>query len=270
MVQSVWRVGSNGLWYRPAVAKHGIVGVSIDAAWDARGWRDDETVNDTAARIRLGTRRRIARDCAAAGWTVPLFVLHATEMVTEAVMRAPWGAPASRVHVMHDWTEHSKAWLSSPTGDLVYPAGAWERGTAVSTDGTVREALWLYASGRKVEVAIDRGALTTDARMGSILRTALHGATWMFDLIDALRAESVPDPRGEALERMMQSPHEASDWQVFVHPDGRMWSIRQASDGYHLRIGAPDDDPVFKERRGRRAELDALIREQLAEGFVRR
>jgi hypothetical protein len=34
-----------------------------------------------------------------------------------------------------------------------------------------------------------------------------------------------------------------------------------------LRLGAPDDDPVFKERPG---DPDALIAEQLADGFVER
>jgi hypothetical protein len=58
-------------------------------------------------------------------------------------------------------------------------------------------------------------------------------------------------------------------WRAFHHPDGRVWAIRPGGSGYQLRIGAPDDDPIVKERASVRSlrDVEALIAEQLADGF---
>ncbi len=248
--------------------------IRVDDAWDLGKELVPSAVSreDSAATVRLATRRRIERECTAAGWTLDDFWKRVTAILTSRFFQAPWSEPARRVYVTSDWTANTVLWdMTLDAGVLVYPAGMWERDHAIETDGTTREVVKLFAEPNTVAVDIDRATLTgTDATLQAILRTALHGPTWLFDLLDALRARTVPDPRGEELERLALKPRDADDWQVFVHPDGRMWSIRLSTNGYHLRIGAPDDEPVFKERRATEAQLDELIREQLAEGFVRR
>lgn len=59
-------------------------------------------------------------------------------------------------------------------------------------------------------------------------------------------------------------------WRVFTHADGRVWSIRLGGPGYQLRIGAPDDEPVLKERASAQPQRDVekLIAEQLVDGFT--
>jgi|GEM_PF-2516418 hypothetical protein len=68
-------------------------------------------------------------------------------------------------------------------------------------------------------------------------------------------------------ETLVPSP---APWRAYRHPDGRVWSIRVGGPGYQLRIGAPDDEPVLKERASTRPlrDLEALIAEQVADGFA--
>jgi hypothetical protein len=241
--------------------------IPIDDSWDPTEGpvlSDDTRVSDTEALARLETRRRFARHCAETDLALDEAHRLLEALVIERLVQAP------RVYVCRQWTADSKYWTTQ-LGDrtLVYAPPGWGRDRAIvteTTDGVTREALTLYADGRQAEVEIQRSVWPAGP-LTSVLRTAFLGPQWIFSIFDLLRARANPDGRGEVLERKKQSPEQATDWEVYAHPDGRVWSIRPSTKGFQLRLGDPDDDPVFKDRAGSPA---AAITEQLAEGFVRR
>jgi hypothetical protein len=120
-----------------------------------------------------------------------------------------------------------------------------------------------------VEMSIARrdvlGPVDRMRTLESISISALPTEQWFFALLDLLRARYVPEPRREDLERLARPGSLEADWRVLRHPDGRVWSIRKSNTGFQLRLGAPDDDPVFKERVG---DMDALVAEQIGRAHV--
>lgn len=238
--------------------------IPVDDTWDpTEGLVLDraatERFTDTEATARLETRRRFAR---AKGDAKKL-----EDLVHEMLFRKPWdGKPPERVYVTRRWTIGSKYWATPIGGStLIYAPAGWGRDSIRSYDDD-RETLTLFADGREVEVDIHRSAWPAGP-LTAALKSAFVGPHWMFSVFDLVRAVRFPDLRGEALERMKQTPQDATDWAVYVHPDGRVWSIRPSTKGYQLRLGDPDDDPIFKDRAG---SPETAVEEQLADGFIRR
>lgn len=226
------------------------------------GWPKD----DTAAATRLDVRRRLERDAVASGLTpAGLYELY-EHALSEAFFHAPWAAPANpNLYLPAQWGPES-TWLTVSLAGLRvhYASAAYARIDApqlmlfCAPDlecvlPHTRDDFFKHAAQPRVLHAISISALPTER--------------WLYALLDALRARHVPDPRGEELLRLATPARLADDWRVFVHADGRIWSIRPSAGGFQLRLGAPDDDPVFKERKG---DMKALIAEQLADGFVER
>ena len=226
------------------------------------GWPDD----DASATQRLDVRRRVARDAIAAGLTFEGVCELFEQAVSEALFHAPWKRPtAPELFVRMPWSVLS-SYLSVHLAGLTlrYPSDEWSRTTGAT--------LHLFSMPEnEVEVSLARadmlGCVDQARTLESISISALPSERWFFALLDLLRSRRVADPRGEELERLAKHAQLADDWRVFVHRDGRVWSVRKSSGGFQLRLGAPDDDPVFKERPG---DPDALIAEQLADGFVER
>jgi hypothetical protein len=243
--------------------------VSVPAPWPqlavTPAWPDD----DRAAVLRLDVRKRVTRDALAAGFTEVGFHALLEFAVTEAILQAPWPREVgAELFVMMPWTTNS-TYLRLQLGQftLHYPADSWSRRT--------EPALSLFSpTAGEVEVSVERADLLVRLperqRVEGIFISALPSEGWLFAIFDLLRARTVPDLRGEEVVRLALPPQQADDWRVFLHPDGRVWSIRPAHGGFQLRLGAPDDDPVFKERKGSNDERDRLIAEQLADGFVER
>lgn len=227
---------------------------------ELEGWPDD----DAAAAMRHDVRRRLERDALAAGFTVEgLYALY-EQALSEAFFHAPWPGPANPdVYLPSHWGTESR-WLTvSLAGLRVHYASrvSWrveapklELFCAPDLECSVphtREDVFVHSAQPRVLHAISISALPNEK--------------WLYALLDALRARRVPDPRGAELIRLATPAAKADDWRVFYHPDGRVWSIRPSTGGFQLRLGAPDDDPVFKERKG---DMNALIAEQVADGFV--
>lgn len=233
----------------------------IEAAWPA---------SDRDAAARHDVRRRVERDALAAGFTLEGFLDLVEHAVSETLFHAPWTQPpAPPLYVEMEWTTES-TWLRVNVGgvELCYPHGEWAR------RGLDAELSLFSAPAQKVKLKLTRAELAARLperqKVEGIFISALPSEGWFFALLDVIRARRVPDPRGEELLRLATPAEKADDWRVFIHADGRVWSIRPAAGGFQLRLGAPDDDPVFKERKATAAELEALIAEQLADGFTER
>lgn len=252
----------------------------VDDSWDPREGLTvdaarDQQQSDGEATARLATRRRIERDCKDAKLRVEDFYVRLEAIVVARLLRSPWGdLRPRRVYIERRWTSTSKYWSLSLDGTmLAYPPAGWGRSQEGSLflDGGEITSLTLFVEpSHEAELDVQPDAVIDDPVVRDILRTAIHGSSWFFQMLDLLRARQLPDGRGEDLERMAQSPRDATDWQVFVHADGRVWAIRPSTKGFQLRLGDPDDDPVFKDRAGTAADLATLIDAQLADGFVRR
>ena len=121
---------------------------------------------------------------------------------------------------------------------------------------------------RRMEVATSREALLEllDADATTRLRPVVEAAfpktaRWLFSALDFVRSFTVPSQADALLA-----------WRCYVHPDGRHWAVRVTREGYELRLGAvddPSDPPLLRPRRCEEpeAEVEALLGEQLAEGF---
>jgi hypothetical protein len=248
----------------------------VDATWDpaeglSLGAERAQRDSDAEATARLATRRRIVRDCVATSLDVDDFYSRVEQLLTERFLREPWGERSpGHVYIERQWTSGSKYWSLALDGTtLMYPPAGWGRAETGIPNPDVEGIVLFVEPDRKLELDVHRDRLVVDPIVRSILRTAIHAVPWVFAMLDLVRARQVPDPRGEELERLAQSPRDASDWQVFEHPDGRIWSIRASAKGYQLRLGDPADDPLFKERAGKAADMTELIDAQLSDGFVR-
>jgi hypothetical protein len=62
-----------------------------------------------------------------------------------------------------------------------------------------------------------------------------------------------------------------ASWVELRHPDGRTWAVRERRNGFELRIGE-GEDAVIRKRTSPKpsAEVRRLLREQAAEGFLRK
>lgn len=240
--------------------------VVVPPPWPAlpvlEGWPAD----DPGATRRLDVRRRFERDATAAGLTFDGACELFEQAVSEALFHAPWKQPAQpELFVRMRWSASSSYLAVHLAGlTLRYPSDEWSR--------TTEATLHLFSMPQnEAELSLTRaevlGHVDQARTLESIAISALPAERWFFALLDLLRARRIADPRGEELERLAKPPQLADDWRVFFHPDGRVWSVRKSSGGFQLRLGAPDDDPVFKERTG---DPDTLIREQLADGFAER
>lgn len=235
----------------------------------------DPKETDRHAAARLESRRKIERDCAAAGLTAAEFVQQLERAFAEALTASFGPEPVRRVYVAMECTSESYYWSVQLGGlELRYPGSAWSRWNAVERDGGEGQSLRLF-------VEPDRRA-TLDARpeaiiahaaeragLREVLISALPRAGWFFWFFDLVRARAIPDPRGEALERATTPPALADDWEVFTHLDGRIWAIRRSKNGFQLRLGDPSDDPIFRDRVASAAGYQDLVQSQLSAGFVR-
>ena len=62
-----------------------------------------------------------------------------------------------------------------------------------------------------------------------------------------------------------------ASWIELHHPDGRSWAVRERRTGFELRIGEGEDAVIRKRASANpSAEVRRLLREQAAEGFVRK
>jgi hypothetical protein len=205
---------------------------------------DDPKQTDAYATARLENRRKIERDCTAAGLEVAFFIQQLESAFADA-----FGVATTRAFIAMEWTSDSFYWSVQLAGiEVRYPATTWCRTGAVQGD-----AIEVFVEpDRSVEIDVSYEAIaeraSVRAGLREILVSALPRTGWLFWFFDLVRARAVPDLRGEALERMALPPSLADDWDAFTHPDGRVWSIRRSKTGYQLRLGDPTDDPIFKQR----------------------
>ena len=223
--------------------------------------------------VRLDVRRRVERDCAAAGLTVPGLIKLVSQALSETFFHAAWEkrppAPLTRVII----PAGDVAW-SVKVGEFeVLYLPAPERGNLVHTRIEGDELLKVATPENEWAELDIRRSLVTRALgehgkpVYDLLISALPASEWIFAFLDLARGETVPDPIDAAPAAVPEAP-----WKVFLHPDGRVWAIRKGLDRYLLRLGARDDDPVFKERPSTRpdAEINRLITEQFRDGFLAR
>lgn len=233
---------------------------------------DDSTEQQLA--LRADVARRVERDCSAAGLTVAGFVELVGHALVETIFQAQWKgrtspAPLTRVCLPPRWG--SDVLWRVKLGDLevLYPPPG-ER-TPLETRLSGEELLTVALP--------DLGGAQLDARRSvvaralgghaqaatNILISALPTIDWVYAFLDLARGTQVPDSLVVKTPAVSQPP-----WRVFHHADGRAWAIRRGGAGYLLRLGDPKDDPVLKERPSKNAdaEIDRLVREQLADGFV--
>lgn len=249
----------------------------------AEGWKEATTEQ---AYVRLDTRKRIARDCDAAGLTVNGFLELVGHAICEAIFQAEWkgtrsDGPLTRVYVPFRWSTGSVNWrVRLGSLEVLYPPPG-PRGNIVHTDSTGAERIGVWApGGAEAAVEIRRSqvtrALGPNAKAAyDILMSAVPSVDWVLAFFDQVRALQVPDGEADAAGAVVFEAASREQgllpWQVFHHPDGRIWAIRAAKNGYQLRLGDPKDDPVIKERPSRTTDVEILrlVGEQLADGFVR-
>ena len=250
--------------------------LAIDDRWVSGA--DHSADSDRAAAIRLSARRQVAEQLGEADIEEDSLRAGVGRILRDTIASAPWasGVKPKRVYTAMPWTRGSMYWRIDIEGlELLYPPPGVARVRSVQAPAMGQEIVtFVTESAPSAELDIGRDALSRKAKkddaLFAILLASLPTTGWFFALCDLYRAMQVTDPRGEEFERLGQSAETASDWQVFDHPDGRVWSVRASTKGYQLRLGKPDDDPVFKERVGTTADLVGLIEEQRAEGFVPR
>jgi hypothetical protein len=68
-------------------------------------------------------------------------------------------------------------------------------------------------------------------------------------------------------------PTPPQPWRRFRHADGRGWQLRLAGHDVEIFIEVDDDEPIerrrsFATREAAQRDHEALIREQLADGFI--
>jgi hypothetical protein len=213
------------------------------------GWTD-EVLAETQ---RGNAQSQLSREVRSLGLSF-IGVCESLEAALSQTLQAlPWKSPPARLY-MRLPTAETPRYLSVKLGEVLlhYPADLWLRAvgdtvTFETADGAEQTLPWSRPSLLSgVSPAVER-----------LLQTTAPSDDWLFVVLDLIRARKL-EPSAPKTE--------AQQWRVFKHPDGRVWSVSASTDGYWLRLGAPDDDPVLKERRGEQAE--PLIAEQLAEGFI--
>lgn len=227
-----------------------------------QGW---EPFDDKAQAQRLDVKRRVERDCGSAGLTVEGVVTVLSQALSETFFQAPWEkrapAPLTRVIIPAERT----AWAVKLGGlEVLYPPPS-ARGRLISTNISGDEVLTIATpEDQWAKVDVRRSAVTRALGEGGkpvygLLISAFPSSEWIFAFFDLARGLTVPEAAAS------EAP-----WRVFTHPDGRVWAVRAAKGRYFLRLGARDDDPVFKERPCARPqpEVESLIKEQLRDGFV--
>lgn len=222
--------------------------LAVLSGWDA---------DDRAAAMRLDVRRRVARDAKSVDAVHQSF----ERLLVDAFTKAPWKKPlGAQLFITREWTK-SSAWLVVRLGGIAvhYAADEWGRHDSGKLE-------LFQPPNEYAEVNCTREALFgVEPALIDLLTSAFPSRHTLFAVRDFLRSRQVPDDRGEEAERLALPAQLADDWRVFTHADGRVWSIRKSATGFQLRLGAPDDDPVFKDRSG---DLSAVIAEQLADGFI--
>lgn len=249
----------------------------VDDAWCSG--QDHAAESDRSAAIRLAVRRQVGSELAKAGLSPEAARTGIVHILGEIVSGANWQgeSPKDRIYVAMPWMKGSMYFRVDIGGiELLYPSPGVARVRALQAPAMGQEIITFYAADppRTAEIDLGHAAIKATLKKSDallrILLASLPTAGWFFALCDLHRATQVQDPRGEVFERLGQSAETASDWLVFDHPDGRVWSVRASTKGYQLRLGKPDEEPVFKERAGSTADLTRIIDEQRAEGFVPR
>lgn len=226
---------------------------------------------DLAARADVA--RRVERDAAAAGLTTLGFIELMTHAVTETFFAAAWPEGTGPLrHLLFRGSWGVNVFWRVKLGEVLvdYPTPSERAELIERPDGS--ELVTAHdEGGRSVEVDVRRAVVTLPLGerskvLSNILLSALPSAKWLYAFFDLARATQVPD----SLSVQVPAAPSQSPWRAFHHPDGRRWAIRAGGKGYLLRLGDPSDDPVIKERPSKSvdADIEALIAEQLADGFV--
>jgi hypothetical protein len=216
------------------------------------GWPEDER----ASTQRETVRGLVSREAPSVGLSF-VGVCDKLEMALSDALRAiAWPVETTKLYVRLPGLDKPR-YLAVKLGELVlhYPADLEHR--YFSSSAVILET----SSGDAQTLTLHRarmlGAGHQSEAVERVLRVALSTDEWLFSALDLIRERRLVPVAAKPSDRT---------WRVFSHPDGRVWSVAPTSEGFWLRLGAPDDDPVIKERKGE--ALQPLIDEQLAEGFV--
>lgn len=222
------------------------------------------------AAFRASVRARVERDCAAAGLTVRAFVDAVALGLSETLFHAAWGkrAPAPLTRVIVPGARVAWSVLIGSL-EVLYPPAGSRRSLRTKLSGE-KLGVFLTPENDSAELDVRRSVVTAHLGEGAktaydILISALPASDWLYAFLDLARGLMVPELEQGAAAGSTELP-----WRVFTHADGRVWAIRSAKGRYILRLGARDDDPVFRERPSAQPEreVDQLIKEQLRDGFV--